>query len=154
SAIVMTHNDLAERQQQDREEWRRGVGGIVKEVNPAAATLSITNTLMASGKPILVHVSQQTNLLRYAPDSVRFDDAKPGTLDQIKPGDQLRARGTKSADGSEFTASAIVSGRFRDIAGTVVSTDAVNKTITINDLTTKQPVVVKVSGDSQLRKLP
>lgn len=154
SAIVMTHSDLAERQQQEREEWRRGVGGIVKEVNPAAETLTIANSLIASGKPIVVHVSKETTLLRYAPDSVKFDDAKPGTLDQIKPGDQLRARGTKNADGTEFTASAMVSGRFRDIAGTVVSTDATNKTITINDLTTKQPVVVKVSDDSQLRKLP
>jgi len=154
AAIVMAHGDLAERQQQDREEWRRGIGGIVKEVNPAAETVSIANSLQTSGKPIVVHVSNQTTLLRYAPDSVKFDDAKPGTLDQIKPGDQLRARGTKNAEGSEFTASAVVSGTFRDIAGIVVSTDAVNKTVTVNDLTTKQPVVVKVSDDSLLRKLP
>jgi len=154
AAIVMAHGDLAERQQQDREEWRRGIGGIVKEVNPAAETVSIANSLQTSGKPIVVHVSNETTLLRYAPDSVKFDDAKPGTLDQIKPGDQLRARGTKNAEGSEFTASAVVSGTFRDIAGIVVSTDAVNKTVTVNDLTTKQPVVVKVSDDSLLRKLP
>jgi hypothetical protein len=154
AAIVMTHTDLADRQQREREEWRRGVGGIVKEVNPTDKAVTLANSLASSGKAIVVHLSKETTLLRYAPDSVKFDDAKPGTLDQIQPGDQLRARGTRSADGSEFTAAAIVSGRFRDIAGTVMSTDAANKTVTINDLTTKQPVVIKVSDDSQMRKLP
>jgi len=154
SAIVMKQSDIADKQQRERDEWRKGVGGIVKEVDAAASTISIANAMVASGKPIVIHVSSETTIRRYAPDSVKFDDAKPGTLDQIKPGDQVRARGTKNADGAEFTAQAIVSGAFRDIAGSVVSTDAANNTITITDLATKKPVVVKVTADSQLRKLP
>ena len=73
--------------------------------------------------PLAVHVSKETIIRRYAPDSVKFDDAKPGTLDQIKPGDQLRARGTKNADGNELAAEEIVSGTFRNVAGMVVATD-------------------------------
>ena len=153
SAIVMKQSDIADKQQRERDEWRKGVGGIVKEVNAAANTLTIANAMVASGKPILIHLSPETTIRRYAPNSVKFDDAKPGSLDQIKPGDQVRARGTKNADGIDFTAQAIVSGAFRDIAGTVVSTDAANNTITITDLATKKPVVVKVTADSQLRKL-
>ena len=149
SAIVMKQSDIADKQQRERDEWRKGVGGIVKEVDAAANTV----TIAASGKPILIRMSAETTLRRYAPDSVKFDDAKPGTLDQIKPGNQLRARGTKNADGTEFSAQAIVSGAFRDIAGTVVSTDAANSTITLTDLATKKPVVVRVTADSQLRKL-
>lgn len=154
SAIVMKQGDIADKQQRERDEWRRGVGGIVKEVDAAADTITIANAMIASGKPIVVHISPETTIRRYAPDSVKFDDAKPGSLDQIKPGNQLRARGTKNADGTEFTAQAVVSGAFRDIAGTVVSTDAPSNTLTITDLATKKPVVVKVTADSQLRKLP
>ena len=154
SVIVMSKGDIAQRQQTERDEWRRGVGGIVKQVDAGAGTVTIANSLAASGKPTAVHVSSQTAIRRYAPDSIKFDDAKPGTLDQIKPGDQLRARGTKNADGTEFTAQAIVSGSFRDIAGTVVSTDAANKNVTLMDLATKKPVVVSVSSDSELRMLP
>ena len=154
SAIVMRKSDIAERQQREREEWRKGVGGIVKSVDTAAGTITVANALAASGKAIVIHLAPDTAIRRYAPDSVKFDDAKPGTLDQIKPGDQLRARGIKNGDATELTAQAIVSGRFRDIAGTVVSTDAGNNTVTVTDLTTKKPIVVKVSGDSQLRKLP
>ena len=97
---------------------------------------------------------RDTIIRRYAPDSVKFDDAKPGTLDQIKPGDQLRARGTKSDDGKEMAAAEIVSGTFRSIAGTVVSTDAANNTITVTDLVNKRPVTLKIGSDSQMHKLP
>jgi hypothetical protein len=153
-AVVMKQGDIAQRQQAENDQWRRGVGGIVKEVNPSAGTVTIANSLAAGGKPILVHAGFGVEIKRYSPDSVKFDDAKPGTLDQIKAGDQLRARGTKNADGAEFTAQAIVSGSFRDIAGTVVSMDAANHSITISDLVTKKAVTVTVGPDSQLRKLP
>jgi hypothetical protein len=152
--VVMTQGDIAQRQQQEREEWRKGVGGIVKEVNPAAGTIAVVNALVSSGKPIIVHISPATIIRRYSPDSVNFDEAKPGTLDQIKPGDQLRARGTKSEDRNEFSAQAIVSGTFRNIAGTVISTDAANNSITLMDLITKHPVTLKISADSQMHKLP
>jgi hypothetical protein len=153
-AVVMKQGDIAQRQQAESDQWRRGVGGIVKDVNTSAGTVTITNSLAAGGKPILVHAGPGLEIKRYSPDSVKFDDAKPGTLAQIKPGDQLRARGTKNADGTEFTAQAVVSGSFRDIAGTVVSTDAANHSVTISDLMTKKPVTVTVGPDSQLRKLP
>jgi hypothetical protein len=153
-AVVMKQGDIAQRQQSERDEWRKGVGGIVKEVNAPAGTITVANSLLAGGKPVIVHVASGAEIKRYSPESVKFDDAKPGTLDQIKPGDQLRARGTKNADGTEFTAQAIVSGSFKDIAGTVISTDAANNSITVTDLATKKPVTVKVGPDSQLRKLP
>ena len=154
SVIVMKKSDIADRQQHERDEWRKGVGGIVKEVNAAANSITVANAMVVSGKPIVIHISPETVIRRYAPDSVKFDDAQPGTLDQIKPGDQIRARGSKNGDEAEFTAQAIVSGTFRDIAGTVVSTDAANNNVTVMDLLTKKPVVVKVSAESQLRKLP
>jgi hypothetical protein len=154
SIIVMSKSDIAQKQQQERDEWRKGVGGLIKSVDAAAGTVTLANSLLASGKPIVVHVAPDTSIRRYAPDSVKFEDAKPGTLDQIKAGDQLRARGTKSADGTEFAAQAIVSGSFKDIAGTVISTDAASNSVSVMDLATKKPVMVKISSETQLRKLP
>jgi hypothetical protein len=85
---------------------------------------------------------------------VKFDDAKPAAIDQIKAGDQLRARGTRSADGTELTADEVVSGTFRNIAGTVNAVDTAAGTITVMDLVTKKPMTVKITSDTQLRKLP
>src|SRR5438093_1420448 len=105
-------------------------------------------------KTVAIHFSKDTILRRYASDSVKFDDAKPAPLDQIKPGDQLRARGTGSADCAEFTADEIVSGTFRNIAGPISALDASAGTIAVQDLVLKKSITVKITADSQLRNLP
>jgi hypothetical protein len=154
TAIVMTKADIAEKQQQDREEWQKhGVAGVVKAVDAGTGTIKIPTGTMPV-KDLTIHVSQNTIIRRYAPDSVKFDDAKLGTLGQIKTGDQLRARGTRSADGSDLAADEIVSGTFRSIAGTVIATDQGNSSVTVMDLATKRPVTLKITADSQLHKLP
>jgi len=154
SALVMSKGDIAQKQQREREEWRKGVGGIVKSVDTSSGTIAIPNSLAGSGKQILIHTSPQTEIRRYSADSVKFEDAKTSTLDQIKVGDQVRARGTKNEDGSEFTAQAIVSGSFREMAATVISADAGNRSVTVTDLATKKPISIKIGPDSMLRKLP
>jgi len=154
TAVIMKKSDVAEKQQHDREEWQEnGVGGVVKAVDVSSGTITLsTGTLGAN--TTAVHVSKDTVIRRYAPDSVKFDDAKPGTLEQIKVGDQLRARGTKSEDGKELAAAEIVSGTFRSIAATVISADAANNTITVTDLANKRPVTLKIAPDSQMHQLP
>lgn len=153
--VVMKKSDIEEKQQREREDWaKRGAGGIVSAVDAAGGTIQISTSGLGGAKSTTIHVSKDTIVRRYAPDSVKFDDAKPGTLDQIQAGDQVRARGDRSADGSSITADEIVSGVFRNIAGTVVSADPATKTLTVTDLKTRKPVTVKVTGDSQLRQLP
>jgi len=155
TVIVMKKTDIADKQQHDREDWqKRGVGGLVKTVDPATGTITISSPAGGSTKTIAVHASERTIVRRYSPDSVKFDDAKLGTIDQIKAGDQLRARGNQNPDGDELMAEEIVSGTFRNIAGKVISTQPGKNTVSILDLLTKKPVVVQVTGDSQLRKLP
>jgi hypothetical protein len=154
TAVVMTKADVVAKQEHEREDWqKRGVGGVVKAVDVSTGTITLSVGTLGSAQ-LGVSVSKQTIIRRYAPDSVKFDDAKPGTLEQIKPGDQLRARGTKSADGSELAADEIVSGTFRNVAGTVIVTDPVAGTLTLTDLATRRPVTVRINSDSQLRKLP
>jgi len=155
SAIVMKHEDIVQKQQQEQDDWRkRGINGVVKSVDAAVGAVTISTGSGATAKSVAIRVSKDTIIRRYAPDSVKFDDAKLTTIDQVKPGDQLRARGDHNADGSEFTAEEIVSGSFRNLAGTVVSADASNGNVTITDLMSKKQVTVKVGPDSQLRKLP
>jgi hypothetical protein len=153
--IAMKRTDLEAKKAQDRDDWqKRGIGGLVSAVDPSTGTITISTGTGASAKTIAIHTTKNTVLRRYAPDSVQFDDAKPAALDQIKPGDQVRARGTKSADGSEFAADEIVSGTFRNLAGIITAIDASAKTISLTDLISKRPVVVKITDQTQLRKIP
>jgi len=153
--IAMKHSDVEAKKQQEREDWQKhGIGGLVGSVDTTDGIIKVSVGGAGATKEVAVHVSTSTVIRRYAPDSVKFDDAKVGTLDQVKAGDQLRARGTRSADGSEFEAAEIVTGAFRNIAGTISSIDTAANTLSVMDLIKKQPVEVKISAESQVRKLP
>ena len=153
--IVIPRSDLQALHEQERQDWqKRGLGGLVSTVDPATGTITISVTSLGGKKEIAVHTAKSTVFRRYAPDSVKFDDAKPSTLQDIQAGDQLRARGDRSPDGSQVTAEEIVTGSFRNVAGLVNAVDASSGTITVQDLLSKKPVQVKISSDSQLHKLP
>jgi hypothetical protein len=153
--VVMKRSDLDAKHQQDLQDWqKRGVGGLVGAVDPAAGTVTISVTTFTGKKNIAIRASKTTVIRRYSPDSVKFDDAKTSTLQEIHSGDQVRARGDRNADGSELTAEEIVSGAFRNVAGTINSVDASSSTLSVQDLLSKKTVVVKVTADSQLRQLP
>ena len=98
AVIVMKQSDVAAKQQHERDDWqKRGVGGLVTKVDPAAGTITISSGGIGANQKYCRSVGKNTILRRYAPGSVKFDDAKPAPpLDQIKAGDQLRARGTRA----------------------------------------------------------
>ncbi len=153
--IAMSRSDVEAKHQSEREDWqKRGIGGLVSSVDASTGTITISVTTASGKKTIAIHTTSATILRRYAPDSISFDEARAAPLDQIKPGDQLRARGTRSADGNDFTAEEVVSGSFRNIAGTISSIDSNANTMSVMDLITKKPFVVKVTNQSQLRRLP
>ncbi|HVH70927.1 MAG TPA: hypothetical protein VNB49_07450 [Candidatus Dormibacteraeota bacterium] len=155
AVIAMKKASIAEKQAHEREAWQKqGASGLVTSVDTGANSIAITQQGMGEKKTVMIHLSKDTILRRYAPDSIKFDDAKAARLEQIKAGDQLRARGTRSADGSELTAAEIVCGTFRNIAGTVSSIDSAANSITVQDLATKKSVTVRITADSQVRKLP
>jgi len=149
--IAMKQAAVTEHQKAEEADWqRRGTGGLVKSVDTASGTV----TIASGARTFTIHVTPKTIVRRYSPDSIKFSDATPSTLAQIQPGDQLRARGDRSADGSEVTADEIVAGTFRNIAGTVVSANPTANMVIVTDLATKKPVIIHVTADSQMHKLP
>ena len=149
--ILMKSTDIAQKHQMEQADWqKRGTGGIVSAVDAGTGTLTVS----VGAKKIAVDTSSKTQFRRYAGDSVKFEDAKPGTLAQIQPGDQLRVLGTKSDDGSSIQAEEIVSGSFKNLAGLIASIDASKGTVTLKDLTTKKTVTVVITANSNVRTLP
>src|ERR1700704_2107364 len=96
AVIVMKQGDVSAKQQRDREDWqKRGVGGLVTVADAATGTITISSGGVGGNHNVVIRTTKTTTARRYAPDSVKFDDARLATVDQIKPGDQLRARGTR-----------------------------------------------------------
>jgi hypothetical protein len=152
SAIaVMKQQDIAQLNQQELVDWqRRSIGGLVKQVDPSTGVITLT----VAGKPVVVNTTPKTTCKRYAPDSVKWEDATAAKLEDIHPGDQLRAKGNKNDDGTQLTAEEIVAGTFRNISGLVTAVDTAQGTLIVQDLATKKPVSVKITADSQMKKLP
>jgi Domain of unknown function (DUF5666) len=153
SVIAVKKAAIAEKQARERSEWQHGIGGLVKSIDATAGTLLLTTNSPGANKEVTVHFTKDTILRRYSADSTRFDAAKIADRSEIQVGDQLRARGTRSAT-AEFDAVEMVSGTFRSIAGTVSSIDAANNTLVVQDLASKSAVTLKISAESQMRKLP
>jgi hypothetical protein len=154
--IVTTKADLAQKQERDREEWRRrGLVGTVSALNPETKEITLQlRSLMGAQTITIAAGGEKVKFRRYAPDSVRFGDARPSSLGEIKVGDQLRAKGDKSEDGARFTAEEIVTGTFRSIRGAVESVNAQSNEIKVKDITSGQTVTISISKDSMMRRIP
>jgi len=148
--ILMKAAAIEQSHAADEAAWKNGGGGIVKSVNASAGTIVLSSGL----KTVTVTTTPATIVRHYSGDSVRFEDAVASSLGAIQPGDQLRIRGAKSADGSSIQADEIVAGTFRNFSGLIASIDGTAGTVTLKDLTTKKTVTVAVTPNSDVRRIP
>lgn len=155
SVIVMSKADIDKKHTADRAEWaRRGTGGIVTASNPQARELTISVSSLAGSRTVVVTTTGNTVWRRYAPDSVKFSDARPSRFEEVQIGDQIRALGDQSEDGARFRAEEIVSGSFLNIPATVNTLGPGGDTVLVTDLTSKKQLVVKVTADTKLHAVP
>jgi hypothetical protein len=151
----MTKADIAKKQEQERLEWRqRGILGVISALKSDSKEVTISTRSGLGTQPVIIPISEKVDVRRYAPDSIKFSDAKPSDFTELKVGDQVRALGNKSADGTHFTPEKFVSGSFRTVAGTVTAIDAATGEVKINELEKKQPLTIVIKSDSVLRKFP
>jgi co-chaperonin GroES (HSP10) len=155
TVVVMTKADIAKKQEAERAEWKkRGVLGIITALKPESKEITISSRTMAGPQALVIPVSDKVEMRRYAPDSIKFADAKPATFADLKVGDQLRALGERNTAGTQFSAEKVVTGSFKTVAGVVSAIDAVSGEVKINDLQTKQPLTIVIKQDAVLRKFP
>src|SRR5215831_400713 len=154
SIIVISKADLARKHAAERAEWeKRGVGGVISALDPAAKEITINMPTTAGAKPTVIAFAPGATLRRYAPNSVKFSDARPSRFEELKVGDQVKALGTANETRSRYTAEELVAGSFRVIAATVVSIDSAKSTFVITNLATNKPMQAQISPDSTVRRL-
>ncbi len=153
--IVMTKGDLAKKGEAERAEWRRrGILGVITSLKPDTKEITISNRTMAGTQTIVLPITDKTEMRRYAPDSIKFSDAKPSNFSELRVGDQLRALGDRGADPLRFNAQKVVTGSFRTVGGVVTSVDTAAGEIKINELEKKRPLTIVIKQDAVLRKFP
>ena len=128
--------------------------GVIASVNPTTKEFSVSSrSLMGVQQTVVVSLSDKVDMKRYAPDSVKFSDARPSMFEDLKAGDQVRAVGERSADGTHLTADKVLSGSFRIVGGTVTAIDVAAGEVKINDLQSKKPLTVVIKHDTVLRRV-
>lgn len=155
SVIVMTKADIAKKQDAERAEWRRrGILGVVSALNPATKEVTISSRSAAGLQSVIIPVSDKVEMRRYAPDSIKFGDAKVSNFAELQVGDQLRALGERTPDGTRFTPDKVVSGAFRTVTGTVTAVNPASGEVKITESEKKQPLTIVVKQDAVLRRFP
>jgi hypothetical protein len=153
--IVMTKGDLAKKAEAERAEWRRrGILGVITALKPDTKEITITHRTMAGNQLVVIPVTDKTEMRRYAPDSIKFGDAKPSQFSELKVGDQLRALGDRTEDPLRFNPEKVVTGSFRTVGGVVTAIDANTHEIKINELEKKTPLTIVIKQDAVLRRFP
>src|ERR1043166_8586668 len=153
--IVMTKGDLAKKQEAERAEWRRrGILGVITALKPEAKEITISNRTMAGTQSVVIALNDKTEMRRYAPDSIKFGDAKPADFSRLKIGEPLRALGDRTEDPLHFNAQKVVTGSFRTVGGVVTAVDPATGEIKINELEKKHPLTIVVKNDAVLRRFP
>jgi len=150
--VIMSATDISKRDEADRQDWNtRGLSGVVAE--RSGNTITIRSQSLQGETRQTVTLSDQTKFRRYAADSVRFADAKPSRAGEISIGDQLRARGQKSADGNGVAAEEVVFGTFLVTAGSVVSANPDTKEITLKEMGSGKSMIVRLTSDSRIKQM-
>jgi hypothetical protein len=157
--VVMSKKDLSSFHEAEVREWQtRGIDGTVKAVDPAKQEITIAApsrppTPGNMTHPVILTTTPKTVLLRYAPNSIMFADALPTDFTGLKVGDQLRALGTISEDGSHYAAEKVVFGTFHNIGATVLAIDTQANTLSVKNLANNKQLVVHVNASSKMRQL-
>ena len=158
--VVMTKADISGVHEAEVKDWQtRGIEGVVKAVDPAKLEITIAapNHPPTPGNlthPVILTTTAKTVLLRYAPNSVQFADAQPSAIASLKAGDQLRALGTVTEDGTHYAAEKVVFGTFHNIGATVISVDTQANTLTVKNLATNKPILVHANADCKMHQIP
>jgi hypothetical protein len=97
----------------------------------AAKSLIVVQTRGREGQESATVDVSSARVLRYAADSMRPADAVPGSLADVRAGENIRATGERSADGATFKAEEVLTGSFARFAGTVAAVDAQRNEVTV-----------------------
>jgi Cu/Ag efflux protein CusF len=102
----------------------RRLNGRVVSVDAAKKLIVVQARGREGQESVTVDASSAARVLRYAPDSMRPADAVAGSLAEVRAGQNIRATGERSADGTTFKAEEVLTGSFARFVGTVASADA------------------------------
>ncbi len=155
AVYLMTKSDISQKQANESSRWAtRGVSGRVAAVDTITNQIKVEVRGLGTSTTVVLTPKEGAKVLRYAPNSVQYSEAKVSGINEIQAGDMIRALGDRSADGASFAAEEIITGAFRTVAGTVKSLDLTKNEVVITDAQTQKDLTVELGSATLLKKFP
>ncbi|HJU61038.1 MAG TPA: hypothetical protein VJ864_03260, partial [Candidatus Binatia bacterium] len=155
SVYLIKTSDIAQKQAKEAQAWAtRGITGRVASTDQLTNQIKIEVRGLMNTTTVVLTPKADARFRRYAPNSIKYGDAKQSNLTEIQPGDMLRALGDRSPDGASFSAEEIVTGAFQTVAGTVKSVDAEKNEVVIADMQSKKDVTIDLGSATVLKRFP
>ncbi|MEA2172925.1 MAG: hypothetical protein QOD00_517 [Blastocatellia bacterium] len=153
--VVVTSSKGGAQAAAGRDERRRpGINGRITAINPQTKEITLATRSRDGAGSITLAANGNVRYLHYAADSIKLSDATPGSFADLKVGDQVRARGETSADGTRFVPEEIVAGSIIRTGGTVTAINAASNELTVKNNQTGQTMTVTIGARSSLRRIP
>ena len=155
--LVMPRAELEQKRQQEMADWKaRGTVGKISSLDASATEVTLVAQSLRETKTTIVAVRTETGIRRYAAGSIRFQEARPSSFEELKVGDQLWVLGERqeNPEGARIEAEQLVAGAFRNFAATVRGVEAGEGTVRVKDLETGKTFSVHIVEESVLRRLP
>jgi hypothetical protein len=152
--VVMARADIAQKHAQEEADWRqRGLSGVITAIDAPRQEITVEVRSLTGSQTVTVATSEgKATFKRYAPESIRFSDARASTFADLRVGDQVRVLGDRGPDGSRLAAEQVVSGSFQILSGAVQAVEG--RTVRLLDNETGRPLTVTVGPEALVRRLP
>lgn len=131
----------------------RGIAGRVTEIHPKAKIIVVLARVRDGIGSVNIDASGKVRFFHYAADSVSLSDAKPSSFSELRVGDQLRALGNKSEDGTHLIAEEIIFGSFKRAGGTVTGIDSQKNQLKVENTQSGETTTIILGQKSALRRI-
>lgn len=152
--IVMARAAINEQREREREERRRRtLVGRVTAVDASKREITVQARGREGVQAVTVSAAGAARFLRYAPDSLRAEHARAGSLADVRVGDQLRATGDRDASGARFAAEEVITGNVSRVSGQITAVDAARGEVTVRNEQLGETFTVALGPNTTLRRL-
>lgn len=152
--IVMARQAINSKREEEAEKRRaRTINGRIVAVNAEKKEITIQSRGRGAAETLTIAASGNVKMLRYAPDSLKTNDAVAGSFTDLRVGDQIRVIGDRSSDGTRVTAEEIISGSVTRAVGSITEINSARGEVVVKNIQTGQLMTIAIGKNTTLRRI-
>lgn len=144
---VVRRTDLHQAQADFLVGWQRNsLYGVLTSIDVSGRAFVVKPLAPSnSDMPVRISVPESARLRAALPDARSIQESASFRLEDVKPGEPVYVRGSRSGNGSDMTASLVLRGGYRGILGTLIEVQTLSSLIRIREFGTDKTLTIKMA---------